>query len=97
MQIRNAAKLKILQPKLEKLKEEMEVGPRTPEKVIDFQRKYRALMSANDVSILRGLYVPLGQVMSPEIKLAFTRLRLGLQDPNVFGIFLGITRASKVL
>nr|CCA19898.1 mitochondrial inner membrane protein OXA1 putative [Albugo laibachii Nc14] len=60
--IRNAAKLKIIQPKLEKLKEEMEVGPRTPEKVIDFQRKYKALMSANDVSIFRGLYVPLFQI-----------------------------------
>jgi YidC/Oxa1 family membrane protein insertase len=63
MQLRNSEKMKAFQPEMEKLKEEMESAPvRSPESMVEFRKKYKALMAKHGVNPIVGVLTPLSQI-----------------------------------
>ncbi|KAL8005684.1 putative membrane insertase YidC/ALB3/OXA1/COX18, membrane insertase YidC/Oxa1 [Plasmopara halstedii] len=73
--MRNAAKMKLFQPDMEKLREEMDANPtRDPQTAKEFQKKYRALMKKHDVNPFKSVLTPLSQIP------VFLGFFWGLQD-----------------
>lgn len=73
--MRNAAKMKFLQPDLEKLREQMDANPtKDPQTAKEFQKKYKALMKKHDVNPLKSVLTPLSQIP------VFLGFFWGLQD-----------------
>uniref|UniRef100_A0AAV1TBX2 Membrane insertase YidC/Oxa/ALB C-terminal domain-containing protein n=1 Tax=Peronospora matthiolae TaxID=2874970 RepID=A0AAV1TBX2_9STRA len=73
--MRNAAKMKLFQPDMEKLRNEMDANPdRDPESIKEFQKKYKALMKKHDVNPLKSMLTPLAQIP------VFIGFFWGLQD-----------------
>ncbi|POM63780.1 Mitochondrial inner membrane protein OXA1 [Phytophthora palmivora] len=73
--MRNAAKMKMFQPDMEKLRDEMEANPtKTPESTREFQQKYKALMKKHDVNPFKSVLTPLSQIP------VFLGFFWGLQD-----------------
>ncbi|KAG6617857.1 Mitochondrial inner membrane protein OXA1 [Phytophthora cinnamomi] len=73
--MRNAAKMKLFQPDMEKLREEMESNPtRDTQSTLEFQKKYKALMKKHDVNPFKSMLTPLAQIP------VFLGFFWGLQD-----------------
>jgi YidC/Oxa1 family membrane protein insertase len=63
MQMRNAAKMKLFQPDMEKLRDEMDANPtRDTASTVEFQKKYKALMKKHNVNPFKSMLTPLAQV-----------------------------------
>ncbi|EEY61447.1 mitochondrial inner membrane protein OXA1 [Phytophthora infestans T30-4] len=73
--MRNAAKMKLFQPDMEKLKAQMDANPtQSPESTKEFQTKYKALMKKHDVNPFKSVLTPLSQIP------VFLGFFWGLQD-----------------
>uniref|UniRef100_H3GE52 Membrane insertase YidC/Oxa/ALB C-terminal domain-containing protein n=1 Tax=Phytophthora ramorum TaxID=164328 RepID=H3GE52_PHYRM len=73
--MRNAAKMKLFQPDMEKLRDEMDANPTRDEKSTrEFQTKYKALMKKHGVNPFKSMLTPLAQIP------VFLGFFWGLQD-----------------
>ncbi|CAH0518083.1 unnamed protein product [Peronospora belbahrii] len=73
--MRNAAKMKLFQPDMEKLRDEMDANPtRDGDSALEFQKKYKALMKKHDVNPFKSMLPPLAQIP------VFLGFFWGLQD-----------------
>lgn len=71
--MRNAAKMKLFQPDMEKLRDEMDSNPtQTPETAQEFQKKYKALMKKHDVNPFKSMLTPMAQVRMQVVILQLT-------------------------
>ncbi|RMX63521.1 hypothetical protein KXD40_005664 [Peronospora effusa] len=63
--MRHSAKMKLFQPDMEKLREEMDANPtKDGDSALEFQKKYKALMKKHDVNPLKSILAPLAQNIS---------------------------------
>jgi membrane protein insertase Oxa1/YidC/SpoIIIJ len=61
--MKNAARMKLAQPHLDKLKDEMEAaGTRDPNDLQKFRKKYKDILAKYQVRPLAGMLVPMSQV-----------------------------------
>ncbi|CAH0488411.1 unnamed protein product [Peronospora farinosa] len=61
--MRHSAKMKLFQPDMEKLREEMDANPtKDGDSALEFQKKYKALMKKHDVNPLKSILAPLAQI-----------------------------------
>ncbi|KAF1772247.1 Membrane insertase YidC/Oxa1, C-terminal [Phytophthora cactorum] len=73
--MRNAAKMKLFQPDMEKLRDQMDANPtQDADSAKEFQKKYKALMKKHDVNPFKSVLTPLSQIP------VFLGFFWGLQD-----------------
>ena len=92
--MRNAAKMKLFQPDMEKLRDEMDANPtKDGDSALEFQKKYKALMKKHDVNPMKSILAPLAQVRNS--CLAFYLFKKCCADQRCVSVNVAVIRRSQ--